>query len=154
MSVTTQKSTQATNHDAVPKVAANWYDIGGFLRFARVTSTQATANGDANSTMLLAYIPANALIVPYLGKLYTNALGTARTLDVGTAAIEDLLASAVDVSAETSFALDEAHAIGATATDLSNGILTTTETAIYAKCEGDTYDIGSKVNGFIAFLAE
>ena len=151
MSVTNQKSTQATNHDAVPKVQLDWYDLGFTVHGARVTSTQSGA-GDANSTMLLQYVPANKLILPHLSKLYTTDFGTGETLDVGTATDEDLFASAVDVAtAATSFYLDEAHDISAAATDLSNGVLTTAETAIYAKCEAAAYTDGAKVNGFIYF---
>jgi hypothetical protein len=155
MSVTAQKSTQATAHDAVPKEALNWYDIGGFLRFCRFTFLQVGA-GDATSTGLLCYVPANALIIPYLGKVYTSDFGSSsQTMHVGTAADADLFVSSLAVvSADNSCALDEAHVIGVAATDLSNGVLTTAETAIYATFNVAAIPDAAKVQGFVAFLAE
>lgn len=148
MAVTTEKSTQVTNLDATPVVRLDPIDLGGRVRVARVSFTQGAAAGDAGSTAELARVPANATVLPHLSKLYFSAFGAARTLNVGTSADEDLFATAVDVSAAGSLALDEADT-----TAVKDGVDNdgTSDLAIFAKVAGGTIPAAATIKGFIYY---
>lgn len=162
MAVTTQKSTQLTNAEAVPVVRTHSLDLAGKLRVAYFDFTQDGA-GDVNSTIDLVKLPPGRVrVFPALSFVSVSALGAARTLDIGyaaytdiagdaVAAVEDFFWSAVDVSTAVI-----ADLVEATTTDLATGKIFQSQggVTIQAKVEGDGIDDGETISGYIVFSSD
>jgi hypothetical protein len=158
--VTAQKSTQLTDLDKTPSVKQSADTYYGKLRVLRFDFTQAGA-GDINSTVDLVKLPAGRVtLFGSLSRVGHDALGAARTLDVGwtaytepdgdaVAADEDGLHSAADVSAAGSF--NPSDELG---NDAAHQFWSKEGVLLQAKVEGGTIPDLAKLNGHFVIAVE
>lgn len=165
MAVTTEKSDQIDNMEALPPVRLNTNELGGRLRIARFSFTQGAAIGDANSTADLVKLPPGktVTILKDLCRLNHSAMGAGRTLDIGYTAHTNLDGTAV--SADVDALLDGADVenagnipmgtgTGAVGTDNTLTLNARAAVTIQAICLGDTLTVGETLNGYIVYVED
>ena len=165
MAVTTEKSDQVTNQEALPPVRLNTDELGGRLRIARFSFTQGVAAGDANSTVDLVKLPPGKTltILKNLSRVACSAFGAARLLDIGhtgftnldgtvVAAAADVLLDGGDVSAIAELPLG----VGTNALTVTNSFTINAKAAtlIQAKVLADTIPAGATLTGYIVYVED
>lgn len=101
MSITTENSDLLANNAARPPVQNATHLSRGRMRIQRFRFTQGSAAGDANSLQNLCKLPAgNVTVLLALSRIAWSAMGTARTLDIGTLAYVDQAGDAVAAAAD------------------------------------------------------
>ena len=165
MAVTTEKSDQVTNLEALPPVRLNTDELAGRLRIARFSFTQGAAAGDATSTIDLVKMPVGktVTILKNLSRIVCSAFGAARTLDIGhqgftnldgtvVAAAVDVLLDAGDVSAIAELLLG----VGTNALTVNNVFTINSQTAalIQAVVAGGTIPAGATLAGYIVYVED
>lgn len=165
MAVTTEKSTQVTNMEALPPVRLNTNELGGRIRIARFTFTQGAAAGDATSTMDLTKLPVGktVTVLKSASRIVVSAFGASRTLDIGhtgytnldgtvVAAAADVLMDGQDVSAAALIKMG----LGTNAFTADDSFTFNARTApvIQAVVAGGTIPVGATINGWIAYVED
>ena len=160
MAVTNNQSAQVLALDDLPTPNFETRDAMGRVRIMEFSLTVSGA-GDANSTFDLIKLPAGQVKV--LGSasiIKHSAFGTGRTLDVGhgayrvplatsdTAADEDALHSAADVSAAGSFIPHDELASGTKYFNSTNGVMLT------AKVESAGVPDGATLKGYFLIVID
>ena len=165
MAVTTEKSDQVTDLEALPPVRLNTNELAGRLRIARFSFTQGAAAGDANSTIDLVKMPVGktVTILKNLSRVACSAFGAARLLDIGhtgftnldgtvVAAAADVLLDGGDVSAIAELDLG----VGTNALTVTNTFTINSRTAalIQAIVLADTIPAGATLTGYIVYVED
>lgn len=160
MPVTNQYSDQLQMTVDDPSTLLDTSEVGGRQRIAFFDFTQSGA-GDANSTAILAKLPAGRLrILREASVISSSAFGASRTLDVGyqaftakdgteTAADADALVDGVSVANAATNAMDAAA--GADPTLFVNS---RTGVTIEATVLGGTIPDGATLKGYIAYIKD
>lgn len=165
MAVTTEKSTQVTNMEAMPPVKLAAGELHGRIRIARFTFTQGAAAGDANSTADLVKLPPgkNITLLKNLSRVTCSALGAARVLDIGhtgytnidgtvVAAAADVLLDGGDVSAAATLAMGA----GTNALTANDAFVFDNKTGVtlQGKVTGGTIPAGATLHGYFAYIED
>lgn len=142
----TAKSTQVTSLDSDPRVPLKTTESRGRVRYyyAYYKNTTAAALADG-SHIALCLVDAPARILP-ISRVYVTAMGAGRTMDIGNQEYVgangvvvnddvDALRDGVDVSAATSFQLDQ----------VQTGLEVSGPTTILAKIIGGTFPINGEI---------
>lgn len=163
MAVTNEKSTQVTNLTASPVVLPPADEYMGRVRYALGQFVQGAAIGDANSTIDLVQVPPGARICPQ-SQIFTDALLTGRTLDVGhtahTQADGTAVAAAVDKFIDgldvSSAVLNAPFGTGTNGTDDFQFVEEIKEgfALIQAKVLGGTIAAAAKVRAHVYFVKD
>lgn len=169
MAVTSEKSAILTKRfDASPQELANPREFEGRIRYHRVDFTQGAAAGDANSLQDVAKLPPGKVrVLGHLSKLFHDAFGSSRTLDVGhtgytqrdgtvKSAVVDFFADGKDVSSAGSFELDNVDHASDNGLDLdqSKEFDSRDGVTIQAKVLGGTIPAATKIFGTIAYVVD
>ena len=165
MAVTTEKSDQVTNQDALPVVKLNTNELGGRIRIARFSFTQGAAAGDATSTQDLIKLPPGktVTILKSMSRIVCSAFGASRLLDIGhtgftnndgtaVAAAADVLMDGQDVSAAALIKMG----LGTNAFTADDAFTYDARQAItiQAVVAGGTIPAGATINGYIAYVED
>lgn len=165
MAVTTEKSTQVTNMEAVPSVRLNAGELHGRMRIARFTFTQGAAAGDANSTADLVKLPPgkNITLIKSLSRVVCSALGASRVLDIGhtgytnvdgtaVAAAADILLDGGDVSAAANLIMG----VGTNALTANDAVVFNNKTGVtlQGKVTGGTIPAAATLNGYFVYIED
>lgn len=160
MAVTTEKSVELANADALPPVMNDVGNDHGRLRVKRFTFTQGAAAGDATSVQKLVKLPAGKVTVyTNLGYINWSAFGASRVLDVGHAAYNDPDGAAVAAGAAAwDNDIDVSAAGGAQlGSDVTAGVGKIVEynsrsgVTIQASVAGGTIPAGATIKGYVVY---
>lgn len=165
MAVTTEKSDQVTNLEALPPVRLNTDELAGRLRIARFSFTQGAAAGDANSTVDLVKMPVGktVTILKNLSRIACSAFGASRVIDIGHQGFTNLdgtvVAAAIDVlldAGDVSAIADLAMGAGTNALTVTNTFTINSQTAalIQAIVTGGTIPAGATLTGYIVYVED
>ena len=95
MAVTTQKSTQLTNLDALPPVLEDSADYAGRLRVAYFSATQSGAGDATSSAEIVRLPPGRVTLLGALSNIEHNWTTASATMDVGWDAYTEIDGTAV-----------------------------------------------------------
>ena len=162
MAVTTEKSTQVSNADALPPIENPSYLVGGKLRYHYFIHTQGAAAGDDGSSATVARIPSGqGVIFKQLSLIRFTAFGASRVMDIGYAAHTKRDGTAVSAGAdliEDGRDVSAANAKGVllgTGTNADDSPLFVYDSKapidIVAKVTGGTWPAGAVIEGWIVY---
>jgi hypothetical protein len=167
MAVTEQKSAILQQKDESPQNLLTPREFEGRIRFHRINFTQ-DGNGDANSLADLAELPPGRVrVLGGLSKVYYDAFGSSRTLDIGhtgytqrdgtsKSAVVDFFVDGEDVSGagNTEFDNVDHQSDNGLDADHTKEFDSVEGVTIQAKVLGGTIPDGTKLWGWVAYVVD
>lgn len=161
MAVTTENSTQVARRLAERPTQVPTYDLHGRMRIAYFDFTQGASAGDAGSLARLVQLPAGKVrVLLALSRIYSGAMGTSRTMDIGheaytqtdgtaVAADEDDLDANVDVSSAVAF-----NPIGTIGTNETKLFDSKAGVTLTAQVNDGTLPAAGTISGYFVYVID
>lgn len=161
MAITTEKSTQIANVEAVPAVHMYPDELHGKMKIIRFNFTQGAAAGDATSTQQLVKLPPGRWrVMLALSRVAHSIFGAARTLDLGWQAYtgNDGAAVAADPNG-----LDDGNDVSGAGSFSPTGTVGGDETYLFessdgvtieAQCNDGTIPAAATLDGYFIAVAD
>ena len=144
--MSTYKSSQQTNLDAMPRVNLKPNELGGRKRIAFWEfTTDAVVAVEVDQTIDLVTLPKGARILG--GFAVSEAMGGASTVDIGVSGTPAKYASVLDIAAAGADPFANTIA-------LNYGSVLTAETVVFATIKGAVWAANKKFNGHINYAVD